>query len=493
MAMKGADEVGERLFLVLDAGTTSTRAMLYDDGGGRRAMSRAELTQYYPAPGWVEHDAAEIRDRSIDCARAMVQHAGGADRIAAIGITNQRETIVAWDRSSGEPVGRAIVWQDRRTASRCEELRAAGHQPLVTARSGLVLDPYFSATKIGWLLANNPEARALGPRLAVGTVESWLVWTLTGGLHISDASNASRTMLMNLESGQWDDDLLTLFDIPHAMLPEIVDSAGEIGKTRAAIFGRPIPICGLVGDQQGAMIGQACLAEGAAKATLGTGAFVLCHTGDRPVRSANRLLGTVLAQVGGRRSYALEGSIFVAGSLVQWLRDKLGIIRDASETEVLARSVASSGGVTIVPALSGLGAPYWRPEARGIIAGLTHATGRAEIARAALQSIAHQLHDLKSAFAGDGCHWNRLRIDGGMSANDWVAQDIADILDLRVERPHDVETTARGAAMLAAIGIGRFASLTEATEMCGDVDRFDRAMGSEGRCERLGDWHGLVA
>lgn len=491
--MTGAGEMGERLFLVLDEGTTSTRAVLYDDCGVRRAMSQAELTQYYPAPGWVEHDAAEIRDRTMECARAMVQRAGGADRIAAIGITNQRETIVAWDRTGGEPVGRAIVWQDRRTAPRCADLRAAGHEALVTARSGLVLDPYFSATKIGWLLANNPEARALGSRLAVGTVESWLVWTLTGGLHISDASNASRTMLMNLESGQWDDDLMALHGIPQGLLPEIVDSAGELGKTHPDIFGRPIPICGLVGDQQGAMLGQACLAEGQAKATLGTGAFVLCHTGDRPVRSANRLLGTVLAQVGGRRSYGLEGSIFVAGSLVQWLRDKLGIIRDAAETEVLARSVENSGGVTIVPALSGLGAPYWRAEARGIIAGLTHGAGRAEITRAALESIAHQLHDLKSAFAGDGCDWNRLRIDGGMSANDWVAQDIADILDLCVERPHDVETTARGAAMLAAVGVGRFASLAEATAMCGHADRFDPRMGTEVRRARLGDWHRLVA
>lgn len=491
--MAGPGEMGEQLYLVLDEGTTSTRAILYDDRGVRRAMSQAELTQYYPAPAWVEHDATEIRDRSIECARAMVRRAGGADRIAAIGITNQRETIVAWDRASGEPVGRAIVWQDRRTAPRCAELRAAGHEALVTARSGLVLDPYFSATKIGWLLANNPDARALGSRLAVGTVESWLVWTLTGGLHISDASNASRTMLMNLESGQWDDDLLALHGIPQILLPEIVDSAGELGKTRPDIFGQSIPICGLVGDQQGAMLGQACLGKGQAKATLGTGAFVLCHTGDRPVRSANRLLGTVLAQVGGRRDYALEGSIFVAGSLIQWLRDKLGIIRDAAETEALARSVESSGGVTIVPALSGLGAPYWRAEARGIIAGLTHGAGRAEIARAALESIAHQLHDLKSAFANDSCDWNQLRIDGGMSANDWVAQDIADILDLCIERPHDVETTARGAAMLAAVGVGRFSSLTEAVAMCGDADRFEPGMGTQIRRARLSDWHRLVA
>ena len=491
--MTGANEMGEQLFLVLDEGTTSTRAILYDESGVRRAMAQAELTQYYPAPGWVEHDAAEIRDRSMECARAMVRRAGGADRIAAIGITNQRETIVAWDRASGEPVGRAIVWQDRRTAARCTELREAGHEALVSARSGLVLDPYFSATKIGWLLANNPDALALGSRLAVGTVESWLVWTLTGGLHISDASNASRTMLMNLESGQWDDDLLALHDIPKNMLPEIVDSAGEFGKTRADIFGRPIPICGFVGDQQGAMIGQACLAEGQAKATLGTGAFVLCHTGDRPVRSANRLLGTVLAQVRGQRSYALEGSIFVAGSLVQWLRDKLGIIQDAAETEALARSVESSGGVTIVPALSGLGAPYWRADARGIIAGLTHGAGRAEIVRAALESIAHQLHDLKSAFAGDGCDWNQLRIDGGMSANDWIAQDIADILDLGVKRPRDIETTGRGAAMLAAVGIGRFASLTEASAMCGHVDPFNPGMDAEIRRVRLEGWRHLVA
>ncbi|MBL0768259.1 glycerol kinase [Sphingopyxis sp. DHUNG17] len=483
----------ERLFLVLDEGTTSTRAILYDDRGVRRAMSQAELTQYYPAPGWVEHDAAEIRDRTIECAREMVAGAGGADRIAAIGIANQRETIVAWDRTSGEPVGRAIVWQDRRTAVQCATLRDEGHEALVSDRSGLVLDPYFSATKIAWVLANNPEARALGSRLAVGTVESWLVWNLTGGLHISDASNASRTMLMNLDSGRWDDDLLALHGVPRSILPEIVDSCGELGSTSADIFGAPIPVCGLIGDQQGAMIGQACLADGQTKATLGTGAFILSNTGDRPVRSAHRLLGTVLAQVGGKRSYALEGSIFVAGSLVQWLRDKLSIIKDASETEALARSVESSGGVTILPALSGLGAPYWRAEARAVIAGLTHGTGRAEIARAALESIAHQLDDLKTAYAGDGCHWNRLRLDGGMSANNWVAQDIADILGLGVERPHDVETTARGAAMLAAVGIGRFSSLIEAADMCGQSDRFDPVIKEDVRRARLADWHRLVA
>lgn len=482
----------ERLFLVLDEGTTSTRAILYDDRGARVAISQAELTQYYPSPGWVEHDAVEIRDRSIACARAMVAEAGGADRIAAIAIANQRETIVAWDRATGEPVGRAIVWQDRRTALRCRELCDAGHEPLVSARSGLVLDPYFSATKIDWLLTHNAEARALGSRLAVGTVESWLVWCLTGGLHISDATNASRTMLMNLDRGCWDDDLLSLHNIPRSLLPEIVNSAGELGKTHADVFGRPIPICGLVGDQQGATIGQACFAEGQAKATLGTGAFILCNTGHRPVQSRNRLLGTVLAQVQGERTYALEGSVFAAGSLIQWLRDKVGLVANAAETSSIARSVESSGGVVVVPALAGLGAPYWRAEARGVIAGLSHGSGRAEIVRAALESIAHQLHDLKAAFAGDGCHWSHLRIDGGMSANEWVAGDIADILDLEVERPRDVETTALGAAMLAAVGIGRFPSLADAAEMRGPAETFRPAMTASVRSRRLEAWHRLV-
>ncbi|RJF90594.1 glycerol kinase GlpK [Sphingomonas cavernae] len=483
----------EQFILVLDEGTTSTRAMIFAPDGAIVGKCQAELTQYYPAPGWVEHDAIEIRDRTIACARQMIERAGGADRIAAIGIANQRETIVAWDRSTGQPVSRAIVWQDRRTAARCDALRDAGHEPLVSRRSGLVLDPYFSATKISWILDNVPEARALGDRLAVGTVESWLLWSLTGGLHASDASNASRTMLMDIAKGQWDDELLALHDVPRLALPEIVDCAGNFGVTSPELFGSPIRICGLVGDQQAAAIGQSCLAPGQVKATLGTGAFILCNTGAQPVASGHRLLGTVLFQLDGERSYALEGSIFVAGSVVQWLRDRLGIIASAAETETLARSVRDSGGVMIIPALSGLGAPHWRPDARAIVAGLSHGSGRAEIVRAALESIAHQLSDLQRAYAGDGCVWQSLRIDGGMSANNWIAQDIADMLDVTVQRPDNVETTALGAAMLAAMGCGLMSSLDEAASMQRSAASFTPGMENNVRKARMDGWRSLMA
>lgn len=484
--------MSEQLILVIDEGTTSTRAILYARDGAVVATSQAELTQYYPAAGWVEHDALEIRDQSIACAKTMVERAGGAAQIAAIGITNQRETIVAWDRTTGLPICRAIVWQDRRTAAQCEALREAGHEALVAQRTGLVIDPYFSATKIAWILANVPGARDMGDRLAVGTVESWLVWSLTGGAHISDASNASRTMLMDIRTGHWDDDLLAIHDVPRAILPEIVDCAGSLGVTAPELFGAPIPICGLAGDQQAAAIGQACFAPGQVKATLGTGAFILCNTGDRLTESRSRLLGTVLFQLGGERTYALEGSIFVAGSLVQWLRDKLGIISNAAESETLARSIDDSGGVMVIPALSGLGAPHWRADARGIIAGLSHGSGRAEIVRASLESIAHQLHDLQQAYRGDGCTWQTLRIDGGMSANDWIAQDLADMLDLPVERPRHVETTALGAAMLAGVGCGLFTSLADAAVMRGDTATFTPAMPSALRKARLDQWHHLI-
>lgn len=483
----------ERSILVLDEGTTSTRAILYSVRGETLGISQRELFQHYPSPGFVEHDPAEIWDKTLACARAMVEHAGGADRVAAIGIANQRETVVAWDRKTGLPISRAIVWQDRRTAERCRDLRDAGHEAMIQQRTGLVLDPYFSATKMSWILENVPAARELGDRLAFGTVESWLVWNLTGGLHISDASNASRTMLMPLDSDRWDDELLTLHGVPSGSLPEIVDTAGKFGRTRPDLFGLSIPICGLAGDQQAATIGQNCLAPGDVKATLGTGAFVLANTGTNPPRSRHRLLGTVLAQFGGERTYALEGAIFVAGSLVKWLRDELGLVASVEDTENLARSVADSGGVCILPALSGLGAPHWRAEARGVIAGLTQGTRRAHIVRAALETIAHQMHDLQRAYAGDGCTWQTLRLDGGMSANDWIAQDLADVLDIPVERPRDVETTALGAAMLAALGSGIFASLEEAGSMRPNVAIFTPRMDTGNREARLALWHDLLA
>jgi glycerol kinase len=485
--------MNEAMLLVLDEGTTSTRAMLYTPDGVRVGMVQRDLTQYYPRPGWVEQDATEIWERTLACAQEMVAQAGGADRIIAIGITNQRETVVAWDRRSGRPLARAIVWQDRRTADQCQALRDAGHQPLIQARTGLVIDPYFSATKMRWLIDHEPAVAQAGDALALGTVESWLVWKLTGGLHISDASNASRTQLLALDGAGWDADLCALFDIPPAALPAIVDNAGDFGATRPDLLGGPIPICGLAGDQQAATIGQGCLVPGQAKATLGTGAFILAPVGDAPPRSDHRLLGTILCQLDGRRRYALEGSIFVAGSLVKWLRDALGLVGSAQETEALARSVADNGGVSLLPALSGLGAPHWRPEVRGVIAGLTQGTTRAHIVRAALESIAHQAHDLAGAFAADGAPWTSLRLDGGMSANDWIAQDMADMLDIAVERPADVETTARGAAMLAALGAGLHGSIEAAVAQLPGRQRFAPAMDAPVRADRLKAWDALLA
>ncbi|KMS56070.1 glycerol kinase [Novosphingobium barchaimii LL02] len=478
---------GEHI-LVLDEGTTSTRAIVYAPDGKILHVAQAELTQYYPEPGHVEHDASEIWDKTLACAQEVIAKLGGADRIAALGITNQRETVVAWDRSTGEPITRAIVWQDRRTAAQCARLREAGHEDMLQARTGLVIDPYFSGTKMRWILDNVPEARALGDRLALGTVESWLVWKLTGGLHVSDASNASRTQLLALDGPDWDDDLLALFGVPRAALPKVVDTAGTVGTCDAALLGAAIPISGLAGDQQSATIGQHCLAIGETKATFGTGAFILTNMGPVLPRSSHRLLGTVLCQQDGKRTYALEGSIFVAGSLIKWLRDELGVIRTAAESEELARAVPDNGGVLFLPALAGLGAPHWKPDATGVVTGLTQGTSRAHIVRAAMESLAHQCHDLQAAFAADGADWKMLRIDGGMSANNWMAQDLADILALPVERPADTETTALGAAMLAGVGVGLHASLEDAMTMGGALTRFIPTMGEATRSARIAPW-----
>ena len=474
--------------LVLDEGTTSTRAIVYKTDGTVLHVAQAELTQHYPAPGWVEHDAAEIWTRTLACAREVIAKAGGPHCIAALGITNQRETVVAWDRATGEPITPAIVWQDRRTAPLCAQLRDAGHEEALQALTGLVIDPYFSGSKMRWILDNVPEARALGDRLAFGTVESWLVWKLTGGLHVSDATNASRTQLLALDGDDWDEGLLDLFGVPRAALPAIVDTHGAIGTCDPAVLGAAIPITGLAGDQQAATIGQHCLSFGQTKATFGTGAFVLTNMGSHLPRSSHRLLGTVLCQHAGERTYALEGSIFVAGSLIKWLRDELGVIRTADESEVLARSVTTNGGVLFIPALAGLGAPHWKPDATGVLAGLTQGSSRAHIVRAAMESLAHQCHDLQSAFAADGAPWKTLRIDGGMSANDWIAQDLADILALRVERPADTETTALGAAMLAGVGAGLHQSLEDAMSMGGACHDFDPAMDEATRAGRIDLW-----
>ena len=481
--------------LVLDEGTTSTRAMVFASDGKLVTSAQEELVQHYPQSGWVEHDAAEIWDKTLACARAVIPRVGGAAMIAGIGITNQRETVVAWDRQSGEPLTRAIVWQDRRTAPLCEKLRNEVSESDLHRRTGLLLDPYFSATKMAWMLEHDERVRSIPrDRLAFGTVESWLIFKLTGGRHLTDASNASRTLLMALDGAGFDPGLCDLFGVPHGALGEVTDMTGDIAQTRPDLFGSAIAITGIAGDQQAATIGQACLSPGETKATYGTGAFVLTNKGTALPHSDNRLLGTVLLQQGGARQFAIEGSVFVAGSLVQWLRDSLGIVDLASQTEELARSIPSSGGVTIVPALAGLGAPHWRSEARGAITGLSFASGKAELARAALESMAHQTHDLARAFAADGGAWQTLRIDGGMAANDWMAQDLADILQIPVERPAFVETTALGAAMLAATGAGLYRDLNAAAQaMRGRLTSFEPAMDSAERDERLGRWERALA
>jgi glycerol kinase len=488
--------MSDELILVLDEGTTSTRAMLFDANGRRRGTAQQELTQHYPRAGWVEHDAGEIWDKTLACARAMVERAGGPARIAAIGISNQRETVVAWDKSTGEPLGRAIVWQDRRTGPFCAELKAAGHEHAVRNRTGLLLDPYFSATKMRWLLDHEPAVASAAQtgRLAFGTVESWLAYKLTGA-HLSDAGNASRTLLLPLAEPDWDVGLCDLFGVPRASLGEVVDSVLDGLASRAELLGGAIPICGLAGDQQAATIGQGCLARGDAKATYGTGAFILANCGREPPRSEHRLLTTVLMQLAGQRHYALEGSVFVAGSLIQWLRDSLGLIGTASATEALAREVPDSGGVVVVPALSGLGAPHWLPEARASITGLSFSTSRAHIVRAALEAMAHQTHDLARAFASDGARWTHLKVDGGMVANDWMAQDIADITGLTVTRPDFIETTALGAAMLAACGAALHRSLAVAAQaMTGPARDFAPQMVGETRRDRIAAWeHALAA
>ncbi|MBP7952003.1 MAG: glycerol kinase GlpK [Sphingorhabdus sp.] len=479
--------------LVIDEGTTSTRAMLFAPDGKLITSAQESLTQYYPAPGLVEHDAEEIWTKTLACAQSVVAQAGGAEQIAGIGITNQRETIVFWDRRTGKPLAPAIVWQDRRTADDCAALKSAGHEAMVQAKTGLLLDPYFSGSKIGWALKNWPQLKDAGENLAVGTVESYLLFRLTGGLHLTDATNASRTALMAIGSSGWDDGLLALFDVPRAILPEITDNAGNFGTSLPEYFGAPIPITGMAGDQQAATIGQGCLEPGQTKATFGTGAFILTQTGRLLPQSKHKLLSTIVWQLNGERHYALEGSVFVAGSLIQWLRDDLGLIAHAPDTEPLARSVPDNGGVYFVPALSGLGAPHWRPDARGNISGLSFSATRAHIARAALEAMAHQANDLKSAYAADGCDWQILRVDGGMVANDWMAQDLADILDITVERPDFIETTALGAAMLAAIGAGLYGSLAEASIMRGAEQIFTPKMNGAVRAARLNGWADAIA
>ncbi len=485
----------DQILLVLDAGTTSTRAIAFSGEGEIIASAGRPMTQHYPANGWVEHDAGEIWELSRACLEEVVASVGVA-RIAAIGITNQRETICFWDRTTGEPLSHAIVWQDRRTADYCAGLKAADPalEARVQARTGLLLDPYFSATKIRWALDNWPAVAdaARDGRLAVGTVESWLIWKLSGGVaHVTDATNASRTLLMDLASCTWDDELIALFGVPRAALPAIVDCAGALAT--ATIAGHSLPITGAAGDQQAAAIGQGCLTAGALKATYGTGCFLLAHAGAVAPISTNRLLSTVAWRLDGKPAYALEGAIFVAGSAVQWLRDGLGIIATSAESEALAQSVADNGGVSFVPALAGLGAPYWNPDARGVICGLSGGTTRAHIVRAALEAQGQQTADLVDALAADGVAAARLRVDGGMVANNWLCQDLADSLGLVVERPRVIETTAMGAAMLAGVGAGLFADLEAAATAMAAADRsFHPATDASTRGARRTQWQAAI-
>jgi glycerol kinase len=454
------------VILAVDQGTTSTRAIIFTAEGDVLATAQRELPQIFPRPGWVEHDARSIWNDSLAMAREAIAAAGVApDDLACLGITNQRETTVVWERATGQPIANAIVWQDRRTAERCARLKADGHEALVQARTGLLIDPYFSATKIAWLLDNVDGAREAAGRgeLAFGTVDCWLLWNLTGGtVHATDATNASRTMLFDIHRQDWDDDLLALFDVPRALLPEVRDSSAAFGTVVPDLLGAAVPVTGMAGDQQAAMVGQAAFEPGITKSTYGTGCFALLNTGPQPVRSSNRLLTTVAYRLEGETTYALEGSIFIAGAALQWLRDGLGVIDDAAESAALAAGIDSTGGVYLVPAFTGLGAPYWDPEARGALVGLTRDSGRAEIVRAALEAVCYQTRDLIGAMMADGAAKPKsLRVDGGMARNDWLMQFLADILDLPVARPTVTETTALGAAYLAGLGSGIYASTSE--------------------------------
>jgi glycerol kinase len=484
--------------LALDQGTTSSRSIVYNDRLEVVASAQKEFTQHFPLPGRVEHDALEIWESVLSTAREAISKAGiTASSIAAVGITNQRETVVVWDRKTGEPVHRAIVWQDRRTAEAMSAFREAGREQLVQHRTGLLLDPYFSASKLAWILQNIPDgqARAESGELAAGTIDSWLIWKLSGGSsHVTDVSNASRTMLMNIRTGGWDPDLLGLFNIPENILPRISPTSGDLGTVDAAHFGTAIPVRSAVGDQQSALFGQLCTRPGLVKCTYGTGCFLLAHTGTDAVASANRLLTTVAWQIGDRPlEYAVEGSVFMGGAAIQWLRDGLGIIKSAPEVNALASGVPDSGGVYLVPAFTGLGAPYWDPDARGTILGLTRGSTSAHIARATLEGIAFQVADLVAAMEKDsGKKISVLRVDGGACASDLLMQIQSDLLGRTVERPVNIETTALGAAMLAGLGAGIWPDVDALSKIRSVDRRFEPTVTATNRRARLKTWKRAV-
>ncbi len=486
-----------RYVLAIDQGTTSSRAVLFDREGRAAGQAQKELPQHFPQSGWVEHDPEDIWRDTVAVVQEAIHSAGTtAEDVEAIGITNQRETAIVWDRAAGTPRHNAIVWQDRRTAALCERLKADGQEPLVQERTGLLLDPYFSASKVAWLLDNKPGLRSRAERgeIAFGTVDSFLLWRLTGGrVHATDATNAARTLLYDIRRQCWDPDLLALFGIPEAMLPEVRDNDAEFGATPRDLFGAPLPITGMAGDQQAATVGQACFETGMAKSTYGTGCFALLNTGAEPVASKNRLLTTIAYRLSGKTTYALEGSIFVAGAAVQWLRDSLKVIGSAGETEPLAASADRHQRIYLVPAFTGLGAPYWDAHARGAVFGLTRATGPAEFARAALEAVCYQTRDLMEAMAADGATPPRaLRVDGGMVANDWMLQCLADTLDCAVERPRVIETTALGAACLAGLHTGFYDGLRGIQGIWQAERRFEPNMDAEDRDERYAGWRDAV-
>ena len=482
--------------LAMDQGTTSSRALVFRDDLTVQATAQHEFPQHFPRSGWVEHEPGDIWTSSAGTARAAIEKAG-APRIDAIGITNQRETVVIWDRNTGEPIHRAIVWQDRRTAEICDRLRDEGVEDQVTDTTGLLLDPYFSATKIGWLLdhVDGARDRARAGELAFGTIDSFLIWKLTGGRsHVTDATNASRTLLYDIRKGEWSDDMCRLFGVPRELLPEVRDSADDFGTTRADLFGREIPILGVAGDQQAATVGQACFQPGMMKSTYGTGCFALLNTGDQAVRSQNRLLTTIAYRLDGKTTYALEGSIFIAGAVVQWLRDGLKLIREAKETQALSEQADDSQQVIMVPAFTGLGAPHWSPNARGAVFGLTRNTGPAEFARAALESVGFQTRDLLEAMRAD---WPQagdavLRVDGGMTASEPAMQFLSDILGAPVDRPKNTETTAQGAAWLAGYRAGLCPAPDEYARAWQLDRRFEPAMSDKDRDRRYSAWQRAV-
>ena len=497
VSVYGSKMIKRPLILCLDQGTTSSRALVFNTHGRIVALAQEEFPQHFPRSGWVEHDAEDIWLSTLRTAQSAMAEAerGGDAEIVSIGITNQRETTVTWDAVSGDVIGRAIVWQDRRTADICTQLRADGREAAISERTGLTIDPYFSGTKLAWMLRNWDRAARLSSdgRLAFGTVDSFLIHRLTGGqMHLTDETNASRTLIYNIQNGGWDREIMGWLGIGEIQLPEVRPSSAWFGDTKPDLFGRSIPIMGVAGDQQAAAFGQACWHPGMVKSTYGTGCFLLANTGGELVRSSNRLLSTVACRTGTEPQYAIEGSIFIAGAVSQWLRDEMQLIKSASDTEVLASSLESNAGLYMVPAFTGLGAPHWDADARGAIYGLTRSTSQAELVRAALESVAYQTLDLTKALEADGVKLNRLRVDGGMVGNNWFVQFLSDILDVDVDRPEIIESTARGAAFLAGLNAGVFSSVEKLEDLWQAERSFTPTMNSRIRNQYISGWDKAV-